>query len=445
MIRIAIVSNSETAIQRIYTITAELLGQHANIQNFKYDSLSELKDFCQHQRHTINGWIFSGTTPYICAKEVLGNNTNLVCPLTNMETIRYLLVIMCQSPNRELRVSIDVPNNVRKSYEDLFSETGLSDKEIKLFSYDPINIDDCYTELAARHTRLWQSGEINTILTSSTKINKCLTESGIPVKQLFSSNASIREAILRLKEQLMYMTIKKNQVALLRFEPADMGKMYTGSLDFFELQKQDIKLKRHILRLCQEISGCYFVPKDTMRYEIFASRGLIEDNYDKITNVINELNINHRLGISLGIGYASTAFGAQNHAFQALSYGRHQANNAHIVVIDAQGNITINPAVGNAWVLSGAANDPELANRLSAAGISIINYSKIQHIANKLGEYGFTANEISSQLGMTSRNANRLIAKLLKVSLVTCIGEESLSGRGRPTRRYKLTTHYNNE
>lgn len=438
MITIAIVSNSETAIQRIHTITKEIFSQHAVIQNFQYASLAELTEICQSNKHTIDGWIFSGTTPYSCAKEVLGNHNNLVCPLTNMETIRYLLISMCQSPDRQLRVSMDVPEAVRQSYEELFLETGLSDKEIKLFSYNPHIIDDCYQKLADEHEKLWRSGKVSTILTSSTKINQRLSASGIPVTQVFSSNVSIREAVLRLKEQLMYIAIKKKQVALLRFEPSELDKLYTDSLDFFALQKQDLKLKRHILRLCQEIHGCYFVAKDTMRYEIFASRGLIEENYDKINATINELNINHRLNISLGIGFADTAFGAQNHAFQALAYGRHQSPNSHVVVIDANGKITVNPAGDKCLVLSGASDDAELSSLLAKAGISIVNYTKIQYIAAQLGSHGFTANEISAQLGMTSRNASRLISKLLKASLIACIGEESLSGRGRPTRRYQL-------
>lgn len=440
MITIAIVSNSETAIQRLRTITKEIFGQHAIIKNFQYASLAELTEICQNNRHTISGWIFSGTTPYSCAKTVLGNEkNNLVCPLTNMETIRYLLISICQSPDHELRVSMDVPETVRQSYEELFQETGLSEKEIKLFSYDPCHIDDCYKELADTHEKLWRSGKVNTILTSSTKVHQRLCTNGIPVTQVFSSNVSIREAVLRLKEQLMYISIKKRQVALLRFEPSDLDRLYTDSLDFFTLQKQDLKLKRHILRLCQEIHGCYFVAKDIMRYEIFASRGLIEENYDKIHAAVYELNINHRLNIRLGIGFADTAFDAQNHAFQALAYGRHQSQPSHVVVIDANGKIIVNPAGDKKLEISGASNNQELLSRLTKAGISIINYTKIQYIAAQRGQHGFTAHELSVQSGMTSRNASRLISKLLKASLLACIGEESLSGRGRPAKRYQLT------
>ena len=66
---------------------------------------------------------------------------------------------------------------------------------------------------------------------------------------------------------------------------------------------------------------------------------------------------------------------------------------------------------------------------------------RISAIAKKIG-HGFTSSEIAQQMGVTDRNARRIIKNLLTAGLVICVGEESLSTRGRPTKKYRMNPDF---
>ena len=63
---------------------------------------------------------------------------------------------------------------------------------------------------------------------------------------------------------------------------------------------------------------------------------------------------------------------------------------------------------------------------------------KVISILKRKNAETFTANELASSLGITTRSANRMLVNWLDAGIVKIIGIEKLQTRGRPRQVYKL-------
>lgn len=183
------------------------------------------------------------------------------------------------------------------------------------------------------------------------------------------------------------------------------------------------------------------VEKENGRFEVFATRGIIERNAHKIRNAIEDIRLSLTIDVMAGIGFGYVAFDAQRNAWRALSYGKQQEPRQAMVAIDMNNNIKENMGTEHPLTFTSSLENPDILKRLESVGVGTRNYMRIWAIAQKLG-HGFTSNELAQQMGVTDRNARRIIKNLLAAELVICVGEEALTTRGRPTKKYSMNPKF---
>ena len=440
MKRIAVVSNSPDSIEQITQISAEVFGKKTTkFVPLLYQELNDLKDFFAQHRSDVDGWMFSGETPYSFLASDFDATTHAVyCARTGTDIYRYFLHALYHSPRHDLHVSVDFPSTSIEHYHTALAEIDVPTDNVHLFTFTPETLDTTYQNIIRQHLTLWKSGLIDCTFTSSRKISQGLRAEGVNVIQMRSNQLEIRQAALLLHDKLMRQLMQNNQVAILRLELLDSESFLSIPDGSFRLQITNLKIKEHILYLCQKMTGCYLVEKDNGRYEIFASRYTIETHFVQIKDALKNIHLALNVDMVGGIGYGETASHAQNNAVRAIAYGRMQNPAQALVAIDSNGVITENPGAEEIFSFSTASDDPELLRRLDAVGIGIRNYHKIAAIANDMNR-PFTSADIAQQIHTTDRNARRILARLLEAKLIVCVGEEALSSRGRPTKKYSLT------
>ena len=438
-----IVSNSPDVLKQIQEVAASVFNTKTTIyKTYCYQDTREIPNIIQNGQEEIEGWIFSGETPYAHAKPYLPKDMPAVsCILNGLEIFRYLLQSLALSKVNALRVSIDLPEIASKDWLTAMKEAQVSCEQIHLTYYDSMHIDQNIHAVVKFHASLWQAGKIERVLTSSTKVHQALERLHIPVIQMHGSTFTIRNALLKLKERRMHQHLIENEVALTRIETINMEKLLLASSGPLQFQMQMLHLKEKILELCQKLHGSYLAEKDNGRFEIFASRGVIERNADKIRETIEDIRLNLNIETSAGIGFGYTAFDAQRNAWRALSYGRQQDPCQDVVAIDINGNIQENLGTEHSLTFTSSLDDPEILRRLESVGVGTRNYMRISAIAKKIG-HGFTSSEIAQQMGVTDRNARRIIKNLLTAGLVICVGAESLSPRARPPKKYRMNPDF---
>lgn len=437
-----IVSNNASVILQIRSIANEVFNpEKTRFQSFCYQETNELPDII-HKNPQISAWIFSGETPYHHAEKYIPHNIPAVyCTLNGAEIFRYLLQSLSHSPTHELRLSIDLPQTQVADWRVALEEADISCKHIYMHYYNSYKIDEEACHTVAVHEQHWQKHEIDQVLTSSTKVRQALEKENIPVIQMHGSRFTIVNSLLKLRENRLRQKLIATEVALIRIEIIDIEKRMLAAANSLDFQMQTIHVKEKVLELCQDLYGCYPVEKDAGRWEIFGTRGIIENNTTKMVQKINEIRLKFNIEVNAGIGYGYTAFEAQRNALKAMLYGRQQKPLQLLVAIDREGNVQENLGTNNAAAFPTSITNPDILQRLEKAGVSARSYLRILTLANQLG-HDFSAAEIAQQMGVTERNIRRIIKSLLANELVICVGEASLSTRGRPTKKYRMNPKF---
>lgn len=437
MQKIGVVSNSPETIERIIANGRELFPADGTaFFSFAYQQPEEVKALFLTQKANMDGWIFSGPNPYHFAEPYMDEHDNAVfCPVTGIEVYKYLLECLYEREDKKLRLSIDMPTPILYYYQMALDEVDIPQDGIHYCQYSlPPDVET----VIQTHLARWRAGEVDTILTTLQDVYGRLLSMGAPVRRIVPSTVGIRSVLEILREKMNGAQLKKSQVGLIILEFNDVGALADKLENSYQFQLFDLKVRERLLKLCQMIDGCYLSGAGSERYEIFASRGLIEDNLQVIGHVLEDIRLHLGVAMAAGIGFGTTAFNAQSHAYRAIHYGKSRQGAMQIVVVDANGRITEQAGTAAALQYDSYLDDAALLERLSEANVGIKTYRKLQAIVRHMAWREFTAAQLAGQLEVTERNTRRILAGLARVGLVAFAGKEALSVRGRPTQKYQL-------
>lgn len=202
------------------------------------------------------------------------------------------------------------------------------------------------------------------------------------------------------------------------------------------------KVQQILQQFVQQMDG-YLIEINLHAYHFIATRG----QFERETLGYKHLPILHRFNEELhiqcvvGIGFGAYPNDAGMHAEKALYQARETGKNVcYIVREDARAIGPIDTTVFlNYEQYPLTITDLELLERAEKAGMSATYISKLMARLAKHQKYIYTAEEIASTLNITLRSANRILLKWLDAGLVTIIGEEKLTHRGRPRRIYSIS------
>lgn len=434
---IGIISASNKTINKIIEIASTIDRiSHYRFINFPYTDLNELPELLAQHIHEVDGWLFSGPNPYAIAKSIFNEKDNAsYCNITGNEIYKSLLEYIYENDKKELYISIDCPfiSDESLSYSAPLEELAIPKQNIFLHEY---TLPFDYSNILQFHKDLYESGKTTMALTTIHKVYLNLKELKIPVKRIYTSDTSIRQALNILDQKLTGLYFKRTQVGLAIFKLVDYSSMVEKTGSSYKLQKLELELKSQLLDLCQKVNG-YLSDKGNGYYEIFSSRGLLEDSTPLFQQMIAAIQLNLGLETICGIGFGTTVFSAQLNAHRALTSQKGNTRPS-IVIVNETGQITHFYEEGNTLTYRSATKTPELVAKLQTANVSITTYNKMLAIIKKMNLSTFTAAQLAQQLNVTERNVQRILVGLNKSGLIVCCGQENLNKRGRPTKIYQL-------
>lgn len=201
------------------------------------------------------------------------------------------------------------------------------------------------------------------------------------------------------------------------------------------LQKEYLSLgiKKASLQCCEQLEGM-LIEREPNRWIIVSTRGIVTHYREEIEEVIREIQTETGCRTHVGIGYANTATLAEHCAQLALQEIKKEGTSI-LMVRDDMLEQEKQKTDSN---IQYTVNDAELVRRLENTTISSKIFYRIQTIAHYLNWDVFSTKDISAELNMTERNAQRIVSELVKVELIEQVGEEKKPGRGRSTKIYKF-------
>lgn len=429
MYRIGVVG-PHLSVGRILDVAKEF-EQMMEFIPYPYESFKNTPEIVLEHDHHVDVWLFSAQIPYRIARKTLGSDENMM-HIQHSEASLYkcFLNMACELGTYMDRVSIDEIDT--SDPEEAISQLENVPSQIYMKLYDE---ETDLKELLQFHLDLWNAGKTDGAITCFQFVYQSLREAGVPAYWISPTRMEIRKTLRILAEKVRTIYFKDTQIGVVIMEIEQFDKIAQKAKSPYHLQYQELRWKEALLRLCEKLDGS-LLEKGYGRYVIFSSRGAIERELTMVQNTVFQLSLESETTAAVGIGFGETVFTAEVNARQAIQYSKEKAERGMIIV---QENGTISESVGKEEITySFRMDDKDLLEKLKKGNISVKTYNKIEALIRRMAWSDFTIKDLATHLYLDERNARRIVAMLCEVELAECIGEESNSTRGRPSKIYRL-------
>ncbi|USG66918.1 hypothetical protein NDK47_06375 [Brevibacillus ruminantium] len=419
------------SVQLICEVGAEFQDQMMFIP-YVYQNTAEAMEIVNAAEDSVDIWLFSGQSPYAIAKDHIRKKKAFYPQLQGTSLTRILLEAVYRDRRELERISFDtIPTD---SFQELCVELNLPFDQIHLFSYRGFMPS---TELVAFHTELYAKGKVEACATCISSVYNELQAQGIPVYRVYHDRMAIRTMLQLASQQGEALHYKKSQIAVQVVAIQGLDRLIGENKGVYEVHRLELKLQEIILDYVEAHSGAG-VPLGNGKHLIFSTRGSFEDNRRfPPSSLIEKIWLLADLPTYIGVGFGATALAAEKNAQLALLHAQKMGDSAAILVNDegqmegplrSPGSITYEYRTDN----------KEMSLLLRKAGVTITTYNKILSIQKNLGKNSISSTEIAEWLGMTQRNARRILSDLEQSGLAELTGEEAPASRGRPRKVYRL-------
>ncbi|MFM1652289.1 hypothetical protein ACI7RC_09325 [Brevibacillus sp. B_LB10_24] len=396
-----------------------------------YQKIEDTPNIIQQADGQIDIWVFSGQAPYAIARDLLHKQKMLYPQLNGSSLTKVLLELVYRDRWRLDRVSFDT--FLPKHLQETCTELGLPYGHIHLLSYPGYKPSQ---ELAAFHSALYRDEKVDACATCISSVYEALKAEGIPVYRITPNRMTIRSMLNLARTAGETLHFKKSQIAVMLIELSGLETLIGENKSAYDVSRLHLRLQDTILDYVEEVSGS-FISLGNGKYLIFSTRGAIEGNPDAHASMLLErIAFLTDLETNIGIGYGVTALAAERNAQLALLHS--QKTGSCAILVDDEGRIEGPLEQPDSISFTYRTDDMEMSGLLKKAGVAITTYAKLQAVQKHLGKHSLSAPEVAEFLGMTKRNARRILTDLAAHGLAELIGEEAPTNRGRPRKIYRI-------
>lgn len=381
--------------------------------------------------------LFTGIEPYMLTSHKLGNNIASYVPIKNQDLVQCLFKSFLEHKFDIYSISIDSIDY--KSIVEAYESLSLDVDRLKVSMVDVNTREHNFVHKTEQeHYRNYKSKLSSICITSITEIYNKLKARNIPCALL---TPSVDSYISEIKTLILRDKIKKTE----KNEFAIVTIKLSQNSDFYIFNNSDLQdimdlntASQFIAVFCQKLEGIMYLTERN-GYAVVCNSRKLELMTDDFKNfeMLTKIPKNTRLSVNIGIGYGDSLSSAKKHSIIACNRSCLYGNDNAFVMYNQKD--VVGPIKSNQ---SAPVNEKMYNERLieisDNSKLSINTVYKIDCIIKQANKREFTAQELSLELGVTVRTANRIVLKLEDAGYLKEIGKHIIESKGRPSRIVKI-------
>lgn len=398
-----------------------------------YAQPAEVSELLGRYDAAVDVWLFSGQVPYYYALDAKTTTKPLFyIPHTGSSLYRVLLQIACVKRLPIDSISFDLIS--RQEIEETCADVPLQVNNIYVKEFKNIISSQ---DLADYHYALWQAGKTKAAVTTLQSAYEELQRLQVPVFRIWPLRDNIRTTLDIAIRTVEAAAFKDSQIAVQHIAIDDYEGVVREARSSYDVRRLEAALYEILINYTERTQGSINVHGHG-QYTIYSTRGAVEQITEQFTvmpikeEMIKALSV----PVSGGIGFGRTAHAAEENAYKALGFARHQGKGNWMLVSD-EGEV-FGPLSSAAHLQYSLRIDDEKIRRLAQQlGISGTTLNRLLAGLNKLDAAAVGADDLAQHLAITSRSARRLLAALVENKLAELSQQETLH-KGRPRNLYRL-------
>ncbi|MEN6567112.1 MAG: hypothetical protein ABFC57_12505 [Veillonellales bacterium] len=428
-IRLAVVGPADS-VALIHEVAMER-SDYLEPVSIVYQDASEVTKILERYENNFDIWLFSGIVPYQRALALKTNKSLFYIPHTGASLYRALLQI---THIEQLAIeSISFDTFSQKEVEETFHDIDLPLPKIYVNHYAGIVSAGEITEY---HYNLWKDGKTNIAVTCFWATYENLKKLGVPIFRIWPTRSNIRTGLAIAINAFEAQRFKGSQLAIQHIAIEDYDDIVRDSSSY-SAKRIELRLYEILVGYAEMLKGS-LVLRGGGQFTLYSTRGILEETTEKFTimPIFEDITRNVAAKVSGGIGFGSTAYAAEENAFQALGIAKQKGKGRWMVVTDNREVIgPLSSAVHLKYSIR--ADDAACRKFAEQLNISLTTVNKLLVAIDKLDKDVIGADELAMYLAITPRSARRLLNTLVDQGLAGAAGEELLV-KGRPRKLYKI-------
>ena len=281
--------------------------------------------------------------------------------------------------------------------------------------------------MAQKLCQMWDDNEIDMVFCGCIGIIPWLEKKKIPFVCAYPSRISLAEAVSKIESELAHQQLQDLLPSVI-LVARPQAESCSYSQEDLRSALLDLKTKMQYGTVLEEINSFFYIHTTAKAVSILTKNLTICGICDLIKRKYSIFPV------SVGYGIGKNLVEARNHAELALRESFFQRASFYL----DDRNVLIGPLDGANPFFA----DSKLMNRCAElaqkACISSNTMRKIMFIVDFNQSAELTAPELAHFLGVTVRNANRILASLTENGVAEVIGTRLISSTGRPSKVYRL-------
>lgn len=362
-------------------------------------------------------------------------------PMTSFmltSTSFYKLILNLLLNNRQIdlyRIALDgfLVLRAHFSLPDSFDDHKAAqiDEEVQKW-VNQLSLQEIYSleeNLTRKIAALWKAKKIDLVICTYSGIMERLLASGIPCVFAYPDAETVKTALDLLASEIQIAALRDNL-------PVVISVSKKNGVGAGDLDSKSTALHKNLLDFNRENIADFLIQKTGDGFDIYTSLRVANQLTDCFLTCRLSRFLAERLDFEVCVGYGVGDDIAQAKT-NANTARKEAALSGGSFVVDEKNNLA-GPLDSEEYLAITTEISPEIYRTAQQARLSTLTIQKIDAIMKLMRTNRLTTQDLAAKLGVSIRNAQRILSALEKSGLAVVESRKSSSSMGRPVKVYEI-------
>jgi hypothetical protein len=326
------------------------------------------------------------------------------------------------------RISVDTLTE--RTLRDVYDELQMDSSHVVL---KPLLEEKIKDDSVTFHIENYRSGNTLFALTGRSLVYEQLLHHQVPCYHMMATNASVRNALNRMVTRYQRKKYQDAQIAigLLKVKSPDIAQE-----SMLHSRRHQVELHKHLLDYAEKLKAG-LMELGEGRFLIYTTYGALKKTTDSFQNIsISRLLKDLGVSFSIGIGTGENAEIAEEGARRALIKAEKCGDGYGFIMFE--NHEMLGPFGHAPTKVIVRSENPHMQALAKELRVTAPILAQLTWLVQEEQKSHFSAEELSTQIGLSPRSARRILHHLLEGGFAEMVGEEMISGLGRPRKIFRI-------